>query len=197
MGGEPGVDGLGGDEVVGGGGSGGGLSWRWFEAEELVVGELEIATLAAVRAFDTNLVTCLNKAWSPKVIAAQVEFTPPRATDTVGRLYSHHVQQLTGILANAQQRAYVAPNLRLEQGRRIELQASCLSGLFIGANRSSYGVTDLDLTIYRQHVVPQNGATRATDRASAANRQYWAARGLDANDIASCNTFTAPATSVS
>ncbi|WP_427893486.1 neutral zinc metallopeptidase [Kribbella sp. GL6] len=119
------------------------------------------------------------------------------AIDTTARAYGYHVLQLTGILASAHRFAYVAPNLRLEQGRRIELQASCLSGLFIAASRSSSGLTDLDLMIDRQYVVPQNGAATPTDRASVANGQYWAARGLDTNDVASCNTFKAPASSTS
>ncbi|MGZ0148698.1 neutral zinc metallopeptidase [Kribbella sp. WER1] len=197
-----------------------------------------LSTPTELRTYDTNLLTCLNNSWGPKVRSSGAKFTAPRiiywtgdvqspcasapsasfycasnqtlylsysvldstwraftkllATDTISRLYAYHVQQLTGILAQAHQRENLAANAQLEQGRRVDLEASCLSGAFIGANLQSYGVTRADVTIYLQYVVPRSGPPTPPGRASATNRRYWAERGLNTHDVAACNTFTAP-----
>jgi uncharacterized protein len=219
--------------------------------------QVALNTLTAVQAYYSNLVTCLNEAWTAKVRATQDIFTPPRvvfwggyvqspcaggspvafycganrtlylryddaikvwnrsanrsdrefvqmwATGTAGRLYGHHVQQLTGILAAAQQLEYDAPDpaARLELRRRTELQASCLGASFIGANRLSYGITGHNLTIYRRYVVApitdQNDGGVPPDHGSRASRQYWAERGFNTTDSGDCNTFGASANKVS
>jgi predicted metalloprotease len=210
-----------------------------------------------VKAYYSNLVACLSKAWAPKVKAAKDTFAPPRlvfwtgvvqtpcaagttvsfycgtsetlylkytddiklwsrspdaanrafarmwATYTAGHEYAHHLQQLTGILTAARQLQYDAPDedARLELSRRLELQASCLSAVFAGANKSSYGITGLDLTIYRNYVQAQTGDENnrggPRDHGARASHLYWTGRGFTTLDSVSCNTFTATAGKVS
>jgi predicted metalloprotease len=105
--------------------------------------------------------------------------------------YGHHIQNLTGILAASDNLEYDAPTraAELEQRRRLELQASCFSDIFIGANRSSYPVTGQSLFQWQYligHVTDYNN-----DHGDAVNHQYWAGRGWSGRNPAVCNTFTA------
>jgi hypothetical protein len=71
----------------------------------------------------------------------------------------------------------------------------------LGANRISYGITGLDLTVYRRDVEGQAGNSNdhrePRDHGSPANLQYWTARGFATLDPAYCNTLTASAARVS
>jgi hypothetical protein len=137
-----------------------------------------------------------TKLWNRSAGRSGREFVRMQATGTAAHLFGHHVQQLAGILAAAQRLEYDAPNAdaRLGLGRRTELQASCLGAAFIGANRLPYGITGHLLTIYRRYVVA-GGAV--LDQGSRATRLYWAQRGLNSTDVASCNTFKASTNKVS
>jgi uncharacterized protein len=143
------------------------------------------------------------KLWSRSPDAANRAFARMWATYTAGHEYAHHLQQLTGILPAARQLQYDAPDqdARLELSRRLELQASCLSAVFTGANRGSYGITGLDLTIYHNYVQTQTGDENnrggARDHGARANHLYWTQRGFTTLDSVSCNTFTAAAGKVS
>jgi predicted metalloprotease len=143
------------------------------------------------------------KLWNRSIDAANRSFSRMWATYTAGHEFGHHLQQLTGILPAARQLEYDAPDTatRLEVSRRVELQASCLSATFMGANRRSYGITGLDLTIYRRYVEAQTGDENnrggPRDHGARTSHQYWAARGFNTLDSASCNTFTASASKVS
>lgn len=143
------------------------------------------------------------KLWNRSADDASRAFSRMWATYTGGHEYGHHLQQITGILPAAQRLRYDAPDraASLEMSRRIELQASCLAAVFMGTHRSSYGITGLDLTIYRRYVEAQtgdennNGGPR--DHGRRASHKYWAARGFDSPTSGSCNTFTASASKVS
>ena len=143
------------------------------------------------------------KLWNRSIDSANRSFSRMWATYTAGHEFGHHLQQLTGILPAARQLEYDAPDraARLEVSRRLELQASCLSAAFMGANRRSYGITGLDLTIYRRYIEAQTGDENnrggSRDHGARASHQYWAARGFTTLDSASCNTFTASASKVS
>ncbi len=212
---------------------------------------------ANVQTYYRNLVSCLDKAWEPKVKAAKDTFAAPRllfwtgtaqspcaggasvsfycganqtlylkytddiklwsrspdganrafarmwATYTAGHEFAHHLQQLTGILPAARALQYDAPDAdtRLELTRRLELQASCLSAVFSGANRISYGIDGLDLTIYKNYVQAQTGDENnrggPRDHGARASHLYWTGRGFTTLDSVSCNTFTASASKVS
>ena len=143
------------------------------------------------------------KLWNRASDDANRSFSRMWATYTAGHEFGHHIQQLAGILPAAAQLEYDAPDqdARLEVSRRIELQASCLGAAFMGANQASYGITGLDLTIYRRYVEAQTGDENnrggPRDHGARTSHQYWAAQGFNTVNSANCNTFTASASKVS
>lgn len=110
--------------------------------------------------------------------------------------YGHHVQHLTGILAANHDMRYEAPTrtAELEMTRRLELQASCFSDVFIGANRRTYPITGQSLTQWRWLI--GNVTDNNNDHGDAPNHRYWATRGYNSRNPAACNTFTAPSARV-
>ncbi|MFD7160318.1 neutral zinc metallopeptidase [Kribbella sp. NPDC059898] len=107
--------------------------------------------------------------------------------------YGHHVQNNMGILQAYARIRYERPNyaMELQDSRRLELQASCFSDIFIGANKSSYPVTGQSQVQWRWligHVTDLNN-----DHGDANNHQYWALRGYNARDPRVCNTWSASA----
>lgn len=111
--------------------------------------------------------------------------------------YGHHIQELTGILQANHDMRYDAPTraAELEMTRRLELQASCLSDVFIGANRRSYPITGQSFTQWRWLIGHTIDPKR--DHGNAQNHQYWALRGYNGRSPGACNTFTAPSGRVS
>jgi predicted metalloprotease len=110
--------------------------------------------------------------------------------------YGHHIQNNMGILQAYARIRYERPTyaMELQDSRRLELQASCFSDIFIGANRRSYPVTGQSLFQWRWligHVTDY-----ANDHGDANNHQYWATRGWNARNPSACNTFVAPAAKV-
>ena len=89
---------------------------------------------------------------------------------------------------------FLAKLHRQFNSRRLELQASCFSDIFIGANRRSYPVTGQSLFQWRWLIghVTDNG----NDHGDANNHQYWATRGYNARNPSVCNTFVASAAKV-
>jgi predicted metalloprotease len=114
-----------------------------------------------------------------------------------GHEYAHHVQALTGILQAKYQRGLTlnGVDLALEESRRLELQASCLSGVYFGADRATLPVTAGWRTAYRWIVSNSNDPAR--DHGNNQSLTRWAMAGLDAADPAACNTYTAGSTQVS
>jgi len=103
--------------------------------------------------------------------------------------YGHHVQQLTGIMSAYYRMRYEAPSTakELELSRRLELQASCFSDIFIGANRNSYPISGQSATQWRWligHVTDYKN-----DHGDAPNHKYWALRGYNTRNPSACNTY--------
>jgi predicted metalloprotease len=105
--------------------------------------------------------------------------------------FGHHIQNLTGILEANHNLRYEAPNqtAELEMTRRLELQASCFSDIFIGANKRSYPVTGQSLVQWQWLI--GNVTDYNNDHGDAVNHKYWALRGYQTRNPAACNTFTA------
>ncbi|WP_194820296.1 neutral zinc metallopeptidase [Nocardia sp. XZ_19_385] len=107
--------------------------------------------------------------------------------------YGHHIQSLIGVM-----RAYLDKRTGLgwdsgpgqEQSRRLDLQAACFAGMFLGRN---YGRADLDQQTWDEAV----RVTRvAGDRPGYArlhgtdfNVWGWWKWGADLGDTAECNTW--------
>ncbi|MEV6281373.1 neutral zinc metallopeptidase [Kribbella sp. NPDC051770] len=115
--------------------------------------------------------------------------------------YGHAVQELTGILRAQRRMAYDAPTraAALETERRLELQASCFGNLFLGANKNSYPIRGALRTqwLYVVNNTGDRADTGARDHGSTRNHGAWSRRAFDRPNLALCNTFTAPSSSVS
>jgi len=123
------------------------------------------------------------------------------ATFTVAHEYGHAMQKLTGLLSATYRLQYdVSAAKKLELNRRMELQASCLGSVFVGSNKSSYGVKGQFLTHWL-YILDTSGDENARggprDHGSRASHGYWGRRGYVARNPAHCNPFVAPARQVS
>jgi hypothetical protein len=115
--------------------------------------------------------------------------------------FGHHLQAATGIVdAFGALRAGAAGRARYGLTRRLELQAECFSGVFLGYVENSLHITGQDRYELQQwHAStgdedpppdrkPDHGTSRAQIR--------WLFRGLDSADVGRCNTWSASAASV-
>lgn len=114
----------------------------------------------------------------------------------VAHEFGHHVQELSGLLGLAHTRmadlGYDTP-AGLEVNRRMELQANCFAGLFLGAaaDRGS---------------IPRHLASGAVDSArqgagasthgNVRNQIMWTALGYSERNLAACDTWSATAEDV-
>ncbi|MEV8632555.1 neutral zinc metallopeptidase [Streptosporangium sp. NPDC051023] len=110
--------------------------------------------------------------------------------EVIAHEYGHHVQQLTGIM-NTLNRKYKTQKALLADIRKIELQAECFSGAFIGSVWQSLGRRESDLSYVIQ------AAYDTASHGKSVNIAYWIRRGFDAESPDVCNTFTAPKPKVS
>jgi predicted metalloprotease len=116
--------------------------------------------------------------------------------DTVAHEYGHHVQNLVGILDvyDLGHRKKPTKAIQLEDERRLELQANCFSGVFLGANRASlnmFGVRYLEWKYAVQHQGDELFTPVIRDHGSAISQAYWTIAGFDRASPAACNTFVA------
>jgi predicted metalloprotease len=118
----------------------------------------------------------------------------------IGHEFGHHVQSETGILRAYDDLASADSSNRVELSRRIELQASCMGGLFLGAVANSFPIDSRRLTELQQvagSFGDEPGAAAAErDHGSGESNRRWIISGFDSNDIARCNTFTASSAEV-
>ncbi|MEV5964709.1 neutral zinc metallopeptidase [Kribbella sp. NPDC051952] len=114
-------------------------------------------------------------------------------TDTVAHEFGHHVQYMTGILSATDNLEYqFSGDKSLEMSRRLEIQATCLGNVFMGANKSSYGMTGLlksQLDYLHSHEGDEYGTRR--DHGSRAILPRWANAGFVTRSPSACNTYTA------
>ncbi|MFD0883732.1 neutral zinc metallopeptidase [Streptosporangium algeriense] len=109
--------------------------------------------------------------------------------ETIAHEYGHHVQQLTGILKTLD-REFTSKKAAYAEIRKVELQAECFSGAFIGSVWRSLDRRDEDLA----YVI--EAAYDTSTHGKRANIAYWINRGFNAGSPDACNTFTAPASKV-
>ncbi|GIH76617.1 neutral zinc metallopeptidase [Planobispora longispora] len=107
--------------------------------------------------------------------------------------YGHHVQQLSGILPAFHRKHARTKSLKavLPDLRKSELQAECLSGVFIGSVWRSLNRRPSDFTYVLR------AAYDTASHGKARNIAYWLKRGFDQEGPGSCNTWTASASKVS
>jgi len=119
---------------------------------------------------------------------------------TIAHEYGHHVQMLTGILQASHTREYDMTNrdLRLEESRRLELQASCLSAVYLGADKAFFPVSGEWARWWRWKVANHGDQWNPQrDHGDKKNHAWWSMRGFNSKNPGLCNTFTATRKTVS
>jgi len=114
--------------------------------------------------------------------------------------YGHHVQERAGILPYGHQQMSVSdPAVRAEISRRIELQAQCLAGLFLGAERRTLPMTRAQYAAMMNDVRGRGDDRRPPEErhhGTARNYAGWVAKGYRGSAVSACNTWTIPAAEV-
>ncbi|MGI8994137.1 MAG: neutral zinc metallopeptidase [Nocardioidaceae bacterium] len=118
----------------------------------------------------------------------------------IGHEFGHHVQNEVGALDAFEDVSYDDFDNRLELNRRVELQASCLGGLFLGAIAASYPMDETKLQqlsrVAGSFGDEPGGDDGDRDHGSGASNREWINTGYGGNDLARCNTFAARADEV-
>ncbi len=113
----------------------------------------------------------------------------------IGHEFGHHVQNEVGALDAFETVVYDDFDNRLELNRRVELQASCLGGIFLGAIAESYPMDETKLRqlsrVGGSFGDEPGGGDGDRDHGSGASNREWINAGYSDNDLAGCNTFTA------
>ncbi|MEV4382227.1 neutral zinc metallopeptidase [Streptosporangium sp. NPDC049644] len=105
--------------------------------------------------------------------------------------YGHHLQSLTGVRDRYEGRVRSDHTRQAELGRRYELQADCLSGVFLGSVRDSLPRTDQDWKALSEKLRASGDEGERHTHGSGANRVRWFERGYRALSPAACDTWTA------
>ncbi|MEU4193517.1 neutral zinc metallopeptidase [Kribbella sp. NPDC026611] len=119
---------------------------------------------------------------------------------TVAHEYAHSVQWMTGI-GGAYTNLYYKSNskaLTYQLSRRLELQASCLGNVFLGANRNSLPISGYAYQMWLYDV--NNSGDRPPyppDHGTPKNHGMWSRAAFASRNPASCNTWSAGPAKVS
>ncbi|MFA1537669.1 neutral zinc metallopeptidase [Actinomadura monticuli] len=115
--------------------------------------------------------------------------------------YGHHVQDRAGILLYGDRQIESGDRATANAaGRRIELQAQCFAGSFLGSERATLPMTREQ---YVAMIVDVRG--RGEDRKPPDERDHglgrhyagWVVTGFNGRDLTVCNTWIAPPSTVS
>lgn len=116
----------------------------------------------------------------------------------LGHEYGHHVQNRSGIWRAYDRLPYRSKAEYLEQERRLELQADCFAGAFIG---SIWQSLDRSAADWREllDVLRESGDEqfKVRDHGKGRNQAWWTHRGFTAKSPAACNTWSASSSQVS
>ncbi|MBO2530011.1 MAG: peptidase [Thermobifida sp.] len=114
-------------------------------------------------------------------------------TFLLGHEYGHHVQGETGILTQyqAMRSGSDGKENRDAWSRRSELQANCLSGVFLGAVENSFPVGTTEREEVLRDVALRADRGDIHTHGSPDNGQLWTKHGMDRKDPAACNTWEA------
>jgi hypothetical protein len=115
--------------------------------------------------------------------------------NTFAHEYGHHVQNLAGILgASVARQQKMAPNQKLQESRRRELQATCLGAAYLGANAAftpMRGPLLLNWKFLILHTGDDYARPRVHDHGNRVSNYQWSIAGFNNKKPDSCNTFTA------
>jgi uncharacterized protein len=115
--------------------------------------------------------------------------------------YGHHVQDRAGILLYGDRQMETGDTAtRTEASRRIELQAQCFAGAFLGSERATLPMTREQYVAMIVDVQGRGDERQPPDkRDHGSGRHYagWVVTGFNGRDLTVCNTWTAPPSKVS
>ncbi|TMR31355.1 metalloprotease-like protein [Nonomuraea zeae] len=111
--------------------------------------------------------------------------------------YGHHLQSVTGIRRSYEARARTGRADRAELKRRYELQADCLSGVFMGSVWGSLARTEADWAALLDATRASGDEDGDRSHGKGANRVHWLTRGYRSGSPAACDTWSAPPAKVS
>jgi hypothetical protein len=113
----------------------------------------------------------------------------------IGHEFGHHVQAETGMINAFHDLTYEDFADRADASRRLELQASCFGGLFLGAIAQSFPVDESRFAQLQQVAAAfgddPNAAPDERDHGSGESNRAWILAGFARNDLAVCDTFLA------
>lgn len=115
---------------------------------------------------------------------------PAAAIALVAHEYGHHIQRLSGLLADAVFRidqAGVDTPAGLELSRRVETQAECFAGMFVGATFDPAGIKLAEQDAATRGDVPG----RRPDHGDPTVFGSWFTTGATANTLTACDTWAA------
>jgi predicted metalloprotease len=108
--------------------------------------------------------------------------------------YGHHVQAMAGILqaSHTREDRITDDDAQLVESRRRELQASCLSGVYLGADKRFFPARGAWLQKWLW-TVRNRGDEWNPERThgNKTNHSKWSRAGFDTANPSSCNTFSA------
>jgi predicted metalloprotease len=118
---------------------------------------------------------------------------------SIAHEYGHSVQYETGILQAAGKLRYEQPDFagQMRMTRRMELQANCFAGVFLAANKRSYPINGLMLSVWKKYVVTAGDKPEQGDHGSVASQARFMGKSFTTANTASCNTFSASPANVS
>ncbi|MCP2346811.1 neutral zinc metallopeptidase [Nonomuraea roseoviolacea] len=112
--------------------------------------------------------------------------------------YGHHIQNITGMARAFDYYPYKGKKELNEQVRRNELQAECLSGVFVGSVWESLGRDEADWDDLVDATRESGDEwTEANDHGKGRNMASWLDKGFRAVAPKACNTWVAPSSKVS
>jgi predicted metalloprotease len=119
----------------------------------------------------------------------------------VAHEYGHHLQYVSGMFGDYTSRYYKAKLTdRYALSRRLELQADCFAGVFLGYVAPSIKLSSGDRAQLREwHTYTgdeDSPGNRPPDHGTSAAQIRWLERGLTSSDYGRCNTWQAPAAAV-
>jgi uncharacterized protein len=118
---------------------------------------------------------------------------------SIAHEYGHSVQYMTGILQASTKLRYEATDYagEMRMTRRMELQANCFAGVFLAANKRSYPINGLMLSVWKKYVVTAGDPPEEGDHGSKASQARFMGKSFNTANPASCNTFAASPKNVS
>lgn len=139
----------------------------------------------------------------PRTIPASIRGSRFIGESVVAHEFGHAVQARTAILISEaawEEKSNKATSNQLS--RRLEVQADCLAGQFLGSIQQSTQMTqqELDNVTRLFYSIGDDVLTGRPNydgnHGSGTNRQAWTRKGLASTQVGSCNSFAAPADQV-